>query len=97
MGSSLAYSVCRAAGLHLMRCLAATHGPKVRVNVVLPGLVKTDRIASLGPGYVEETKRMAVLNRITTAEEVALAFVFAAKNSGLTGERIRVDSGAVIV
>ena len=41
-GSSMAYSVTKAAGLHLMKCLATTQGPKVRVNAVLPGLLLTD-------------------------------------------------------
>jgi NAD(P)-dependent dehydrogenase (short-subunit alcohol dehydrogenase family) len=41
-GSSMAYSVTKAAQLHLMRCLAQTQGPKVRVNAVLPGLLLTD-------------------------------------------------------
>jgi NAD(P)-dependent dehydrogenase (short-subunit alcohol dehydrogenase family) len=45
----------------------------------------------------EGFKNMAKLKRITTPDEIALTFVFAAKNSGLTGERIRVDSGMVIV
>lgn len=39
---SMPYSVTKAAQLHLMKCLAATTGPKVRVNAVLPGLVLTD-------------------------------------------------------
>lgn len=42
-------------------------------------------------------KDMAKLKRITTQEDIAMTFVFAAKNEGLTGERIRVDSGMVIV
>lgn len=41
-GSSMAYSVTKAAQIHLMKCLAQTQGPKVRVNCVLPGLLLTD-------------------------------------------------------
>jgi NAD(P)-dependent dehydrogenase (short-subunit alcohol dehydrogenase family) len=41
-GSSMAYSVTKAAQLHLMRCLANTQGSKVRINAVLPGLLLTD-------------------------------------------------------
>lgn len=36
------YSVTKAAGIHLMKCLATTQGPKIRVNAVLPGLMLTD-------------------------------------------------------
>lgn len=95
-GSSMAYSVTRAAALHLMQCLAETQGPKVRVNAVCPGLVDTERTAAFTPerrqGYID----MATLKRITGIDEVADTFVFLAKNSGLTGERIRVDSGMAI-
>ena len=41
-GSSMAYSVTKAAQLHLMKCLANTQGSKVRVNAVLPGLLLTE-------------------------------------------------------
>lgn len=41
-GSSMGYSVTKAAGLHLMKCLAATQGPKLRINAVLPGLLLTE-------------------------------------------------------
>jgi NAD(P)-dependent dehydrogenase (short-subunit alcohol dehydrogenase family) len=51
--------------------------------------------------FTEEQRQgyfdMAKLKRITTPEEIAMTFVFAAKNSGMTGERIRVDSGMIIV
>ncbi len=41
-GSSLAYSVSKAACIHLMKGLAAHHGPKCRVNAVAPGLLMTE-------------------------------------------------------
>ncbi|KAL9079298.1 MAG: hypothetical protein Q9157_001821 [Trypethelium eluteriae] len=95
-GSSMAYSVTRAATLHLMQCLAQTQGPKVRVNAVCPGLVSTERTAVFTPEQTKGYEEMAVLKRITKIEEAADAFVFLAKNGGVTGERIRVDSGMAI-
>ena len=44
-GSTMAYSVSKAAGLQLMKCLAITQGPKVRVNAVLPGLLLTEWVS----------------------------------------------------
>lgn len=41
-GSSMPYSVTKAAQLHLIKCLGATQGPKIRVNTVLPGLLLTE-------------------------------------------------------
>lgn len=41
-GSSMAYSVTKAAGLHILKGLAASQGPKLRINAILPGLLKTE-------------------------------------------------------
>jgi NAD(P)-dependent dehydrogenase (short-subunit alcohol dehydrogenase family) len=43
----MAYSVTKAAGLQLMKCFAATQGPKVRINAVLPGLLLTDWVSGI--------------------------------------------------
>jgi len=42
----MGYSVTKAAGIHLMKCLAATQGPKIRVNAILPGLILTEWVLS---------------------------------------------------
>jgi NAD(P)-dependent dehydrogenase (short-subunit alcohol dehydrogenase family) len=52
-GSSMAYSVTKAAQIHLMKCMAATQGPKVRINAVLPGLLLTE----WGLKYSEERQK----------------------------------------
>lgn len=49
-GSSMPYSVTKAAQVHMMKCIAATQGPKLRINAVLPGLLLTD----WGNQYSEE-------------------------------------------
>ncbi|CAG8975762.1 hypothetical protein HYALB_00009281 [Hymenoscyphus albidus] len=46
-GSSMPYSVTKAAQIHLMKCLAFTQGPKIRVNAVLPGLLLTEWVFTL--------------------------------------------------
>lgn len=43
----MGYSVTKAAGLHLMKCLASTQGPKIRVNAILPGLLLTEWVSML--------------------------------------------------
>lgn len=45
-GSSMAYSVTKAAGLHILKGLAASQGPKLRINAILPGLLKTEWVRS---------------------------------------------------
>lgn len=95
-GSSMAYAVCRAAGNHLTRCLAQSQGPKVRVNAVCPGLVDTERTKVFTEEQRQGFKDMAVLKRVTTVEEIAETFIYLAKNTGITGECLRVDSGMAI-
>lgn len=36
------YAVTKAAQVQLVKCLAVTVGPKIRVNTVLPGLLLTE-------------------------------------------------------
>jgi NAD(P)-dependent dehydrogenase (short-subunit alcohol dehydrogenase family) len=48
-GSSLAYSVTKAAQVHLVKGLALAASPKVRVNTVCPGLLLTVSIHDLDP------------------------------------------------
>ncbi|KUJ15678.1 short-chain dehydrogenase/reductase-like protein sdr [Mollisia scopiformis] len=92
-GSSLPYAVTKAAQLHLMRCLASTQGPKVRVNAVLPGLLKTEWGARYGEESIAEMEEKAWLKRDTDIDDCAQAYIDVAKNSSLTGQRIQVDSG----
>ncbi|KAF3905731.1 hypothetical protein AA313_de0201843 [Arthrobotrys entomopaga] len=95
-GSSMAYAVSKSAALHLMRCLAASQGPKIRVNAVCPGLVLTEWgdlfPQSIKDAYVEATQT----KKIIKVEDVADAFIFCAKNVAMTGQKIIIDGGVII-
>lgn len=39
------YAVTKAAQFQLVKCLAVTVGPKIRVNTVLPGLLLTEWVS----------------------------------------------------
>lgn len=43
------YAVTKAAQLQLVKCLAVTVGPKIRVNTVLPGLLLTEWVSTSSP------------------------------------------------
>ncbi|TAQ85006.1 hypothetical protein B7494_g6675 [Chlorociboria aeruginascens] len=92
-GSSMPYSVTKAAQLHLMRCLAGTQGPKVRVNAILPGLLLTEWGARYPKDDIKMMEGRAWLKKVTDLEDTAQAFVDAAKNSSMTGQKIQVDAG----
>ncbi|KAF3923440.1 hypothetical protein ABW21_db0207261 [Orbilia brochopaga] len=92
-GSSMAYSVSKAAALHLMRGLASSHGPKIRVNAVCPGLVLTEWGSqfpeSVKEGYRLKSATQAYIEPVTVAD----AFIFCAQNVAMTGQKIVIDAG----
>ncbi|CAG8959778.1 hypothetical protein HYFRA_00001685 [Hymenoscyphus fraxineus] len=92
-GSSMPYSVTKAAQIHLMKCLAFTQGPKIRVNAVLPGLLLTEWGLRYSPQMIESAKTTAKLGKETDLEDCAQVFVDIARNSSMTGQAITVDSG----
>ncbi|KAL8721121.1 MAG: hypothetical protein Q9225_002144 [Loekoesia sp. 1 TL-2023] len=59
----MAYAVSKAAGLQLMKCLATTQGPKVRVNAVLPGLLLTEWGQRFSPEQIQGVKDKALLKK----------------------------------
>jgi NAD(P)-dependent dehydrogenase (short-subunit alcohol dehydrogenase family) len=89
-GSSMAYSVTKAAQLHLMRALAKTQGSKVRVNAVLPGLLLTEWGLKYSPEMIEAIKDMAALKHETYLDDCANMYVSLAENTSMTGQRIAV-------
>ncbi|EXJ77715.1 alcohol dehydrogenase [Capronia epimyces CBS 606.96] len=95
-GSSMGYSVTKAAGLHLMKCLASTQGPKIRINAVLPGLLLTEWGMRYSEERIQATKNMAALKKETSLEDCADAYISTAKNTSMTGQQIVVDAGLVI-
>ncbi|KAF7184661.1 hypothetical protein CNMCM7691_005973 [Aspergillus felis] len=92
-GSSMGYSVTKAAALHLMKHLALSVGPKIRVNAVLPGLLLTDWGKKYGETVIEWLNQKAILKHETDLDDCADMFVTLAKNTSMTGQQIVVDSG----
>ncbi|KAM0711822.1 hypothetical protein Q7P35_001191 [Cladosporium inversicolor] len=95
-GSSMAYSVTKAAQLHLVKCVAKTQGKKVRCNAVLPGLLLTEWGLEYGEEKIGALKEAAVLGRETDLQDCANMFVSLAQNTSITGQHIQVDSGLAI-
>lgn len=96
MGSSVAYSVTKAAGLHLMKNFAFSQGPKIRVNAVLPGLLLTEWGQKYGDEMLEIIKSRSALKHETYLDDCADAFVTLAKNNSVTGQAMTVDAGLVV-
>jgi NAD(P)-dependent dehydrogenase (short-subunit alcohol dehydrogenase family) len=94
-GSSIAYSVSKAAGLHLVKCLAKSLGPDgIRVNAVQPGLLLTDWGKGLGKATEKMLTARSPLGVLPTVEDCADVFLSLARGDTITGANIRVDGGA---
>ncbi|KAH7355619.1 short chain dehydrogenase/reductase [Pyrenochaeta sp. MPI-SDFR-AT-0127] len=92
-GSSMPYSVTKAAQLHLVKCLAVSVGPKIRVNTVLPGLLLTEWGLKYSEEKIQALNNAAVLKHETFLDDCVAAFIMLAKNTSMTGMRIQVDAG----
>lgn len=94
-GSSLAYSVSKAAVMALTRSLARSCAPRVRVNAIAPGVVDTPWLEG-NPGLRSDFIRRARLDRVSKSEEIAQTAVFLAGSEGITGQTIIVDNGVLL-
>ncbi|WUI00755.1 SDR family oxidoreductase [Spirillospora sp. NBC_00431] len=92
------YNATKAAVIHLSRQFAMELAPKVRVNCIAPGLVKTRLARALWEDNEEEISRLTPLGRIGEPEDIAAAAVFLAGDaaSWMTGQTLVVDGGATI-
>jgi NAD(P)-dependent dehydrogenase (short-subunit alcohol dehydrogenase family) len=95
------YAISKAADLQLCRNLAVEWGQhNIRINCIVPGLVKTDFARALweDPVVLEQAVSNAPLKRIGQPIEIAGAAVFLASRAGsfVTGQAIVVDGGVTI-
>ncbi|KAH7125394.1 short chain dehydrogenase/reductase [Dendryphion nanum] len=95
-GSSMPYAVTKAAQIQLVKCLALTQAPKIRVNTVLPGLLLTEWGNKYGPELIEFHKNRNALKHEVFLDDCADAYLLLARNTSMTGVKVTVDSGANI-
>jgi NAD(P)-dependent dehydrogenase (short-subunit alcohol dehydrogenase family) len=97
-GWALGASICGAVE-SLTRALAVELAP-IRVNVVLPGIVRTDLWSTMS-----EAERMAMyrtvgaalpVGRVGEADEIAQAYLYFMSNGFTTGQSLVIDGGAVL-
>ncbi len=92
------YNVTKAALIHLTETLAAELAPRVRVNALAPGLIKTDFARALWEPAEEAAAAQVPLRRLGVPEDVAHAALFLASDlaSWITGHTLVVDGGALV-
>jgi NAD(P)-dependent dehydrogenase (short-subunit alcohol dehydrogenase family) len=89
------YNVTKAAVIALTRQLAIELAPRVRVNAIAPGLVRTEFARGLWEGREEQLRATIPLGRIGEPEDVAsMALALVSDLSAwVTGQTIVVDGG----
>ncbi|KAI6083707.1 short chain dehydrogenase [Hypoxylon rubiginosum] len=95
-GSSLAYSVTKAAQIHMAKGLARMVGPRVRINTVSPGLLLTEWGARFTDDQKDAHRQKTALQRFVQIEDVAEQVLTLAKSSSITGVNVVIDAGYTI-
>lgn len=97
----LSYQASKAALIHLTKSLAKSLAPKIRVNCIISGFIKTDMTSPL---YSDETISSAIesitpLGRWGEPEDIAEAvnFLISEKASFITGQGIIIDGGIGLI
>ncbi|WP_305093248.1 SDR family oxidoreductase [Prescottella sp. R16] len=89
------YNVSKAALIYLTKQLALELSPKVRVNSVAPGVVRTKLAEALWKEHEEQVAAATALARIGEPDDIAAAIAFLASDaaSWITGETMVIDGG----
>lgn len=96
VGPNLAvYHASKAALAHLTRHQGQELGPKIRVNAIAPGVVRTRLAEELWKEHEAEVAANTPMGRIGEPEDIAAATAFLAsdKASWITGETLVIDGG----
>lgn len=94
----IAYSASKGGQLGMMRAMALDFGKyNIRVNAVLPGMIKTDRWEKNPDFYKNVPSRFTPIGDVAVGEDVADAvWYFAAHARNTTGAELVVDGGNTI-
>ena len=93
------YNVTKAAVIHLTSQLAGELGPRVRVNALAPGLVKTEFARALWEPAEESIARRLPLRRLGEPADIASSALFLCSDaaSWITGHTLVIDGGALSI
>jgi NAD(P)-dependent dehydrogenase (short-subunit alcohol dehydrogenase family) len=89
------YNTTKAGLIYLTKQLALELSPKIRVNAVAPGVVRTRLAEGLWKDHESQVAASTALNRIGEPDDVAAAVVFLASDAAawITGETMVIDGG----
>lgn len=92
------YNASKAALLHLTKQMARELAPRIRVNSISPGVVRTKLSEALWKENEDSTSTLIPAGRIGEPEDIAdaIAFLAAPTSSWVTGENLVVDGGMLV-
>ena len=92
------YNITKAALIHATKQLALELSPRVRVNAICPGVVRTRLAEALWKDHEEALSASTALGRIGEPADVAdaVAFLVSDAASWITGETLVIDGGQVL-
>ena len=88
-----AYGASKAAINHFTQALAKNLAPKILVNAIAPGYVKTPLWRNTTEEDFKESGKDQLIERMIMPEEIAQMAVSVIKNDAMTGEVVIVDGG----
>lgn len=93
-GSSAAYAASKAGLVSLTRSLARGLAPRVRVNAVAPGYIRTGWTERFGPEWQDQAVARTALGRAGKPEDIAEVMLFMCAGAAyVTGQTLIVDGG----
>jgi NAD(P)-dependent dehydrogenase (short-subunit alcohol dehydrogenase family) len=92
------YNATKAALIHVTKQLALELSPKVRVNAIAPGVVRTKLAEALWKDHEDLVSAGMALGRIGEPPDVAaaVAFLVSEESSWITGETLVLDGGRLL-
>ena len=92
------YNATKAALIHVTKQLALELSPKVRVNAIAPGVVRTKLAEALWKDHEDLVAAGSALGRIGEPPDVAaaVAFLVSDESSWITGETLVLDGGRLL-
>ncbi len=92
------YNATKAALIHVTKQLALELSPRVRVNAICPGVVRTRLAEALWKDHEEDVSARTALGRVGEPPDVAaaVAFLVSDQASWITGDTMVIDGGQVL-
>lgn len=88
-----AYGASKAAISHFTQTMAKNLAPKILINAIAPGYVKTPLWMETSEEDFEKSGKEQLIERMIMPEEIAEMAVAIVKNNAMTGEVVVVDGG----